>query len=336
MFSRIMKILTGLVITILLASCGSGTQVAEGGIGGTGISTGTVTGFGSIIVNGVHFDTASALVIKDDDTPVTNINDADINQLISVGMTVTIEGEFNDDGISGTAYTITYKDILEGPIVGTPSGSSFNVLGQSVNVVTGVTQYSCDASYTPCNFSGFSDLAERQVVEISGFIDENGEIIAGYIELQSDGYFSTDVFEVKGIASVVDGTSFTIGGLTIVTVDTTGLNGEFVEAEGTFNSVSSTLTASDVGIEDESFDDSNFLYEGYKIELEGIVVSAGCSITIPCSITVRGVTVLVDVGTVLTGSAGPYSASDLVDGTKVKVDGILQSSILHASEIEFE
>ena len=57
MFVRIRNLLAGLIIGMALASCGGGGgQVAEGGIGGTGISTGTVTGFGSVYVNGVKYD----------------------------------------------------------------------------------------------------------------------------------------------------------------------------------------------------------------------------------------------------------------------------------------
>jgi len=76
---RFMKILLPIgLIALLSTSCGSsggggsilgpgdgggilgpggGDGRASGGIGGTGISKGTVTGFGSVIVNGVTFNT---------------------------------------------------------------------------------------------------------------------------------------------------------------------------------------------------------------------------------------------------------------------------------------
>ena len=48
-----------LALTMLMACNGSGggDLLAGGGIGGTGISVGTISGFGSIIVNDVDFDT---------------------------------------------------------------------------------------------------------------------------------------------------------------------------------------------------------------------------------------------------------------------------------------
>ena len=51
----------------VLAGCGGG---GEGGVGTGGTGTyalGTITGFGSIIVNGVRFDDSAASVLDDDD-----------------------------------------------------------------------------------------------------------------------------------------------------------------------------------------------------------------------------------------------------------------------------
>ena len=326
MFSRILNTIAGLLIGLSLASCGggNGTQVAEGGIGGTGISWGSVTGFGSIIVNGVHFDTTGAEVVKDDDTPVTNFNDADINQLISIGMVVTVKGSINDDGVTGTAETISYEDILEGPVVGTPSGNIINVLGQTVRVVDGVTRYACDDSYANCSFSTFNDLADSQVIEVSGFIAENGDITAGYIELQSDNYDASDIFEVKGKATVAE-PNIIIGGLTIINANTNGLDGQFIEAKGTFNG-SDTLDATEVEIEDESFD----IEDADKAELEGIA-SSGCTAN-TCDFTLAGVTVRVDSST----QFNTGSATDIDAGDKLGAKGTLQGGILHAAEIEFK
>ena len=328
MFMRIRNLVLGLLAGIALVGCGGsgGTNVAEGGIGGTGISTGSVTGFGSIIVNGVHFDTTGAVVMLDEDTPVTNINDADINQLISIGMTVTVKGEINDDG-TGTADTILYDDILEGPVVSILSATSVNVLGQTVNVVDGTTRYACDDDYVGvCSFTSFADLADNQVVEISGFFDANGDITAGYIERQEDDYdIGLDQFEIKGIASVVDSSTFTIGGLTVITADTTGLDNQVVEAKGTFDGTD-TLTASEVEIEDEGFD----IQDADKAELEGIA-QTGCTTT-NCDFTLTGVTVRVDSNTQY--NAG--SASDIDPGDKLEAEGSLQGGILFADEIEFK
>jgi len=328
MFNKILTSVLGLIIGISLASCGGGTQYAEGGIGGTGISNGSVTGYGSIIVNGVHFDTTGAEVIKDDGEPVTNVNDADIDQFINIGMVVTVKGTINDDGVTGKADSISYDDIIEGPIVGNPAGTTLNVLGQNVKVVDGVTRYTCDEDYINCTFSTFANLAAGQEIEVSGFIDENGDITAAYIELQEDSYTpNVDVFELKGHATVITSSQFTIGGLTINTAtNMTGLNGTYVKAKGTFDGVNTLTTTEAVEVEDESFD----IADADKAELEGLATT-GCTTT-NCDFTLSGVTVRVDsTTTFITGTA-----TDIDVGDKLEAEGKLQGGILYASEIELK
>ena len=60
------RLLFALFSVFLLISCdsGGGGMTAGGGIGGTGIiSSGTITAFGSIVVNGTEFDTSNAAII---------------------------------------------------------------------------------------------------------------------------------------------------------------------------------------------------------------------------------------------------------------------------------
>ena len=79
---------------VLLAACNSNPdQLAGGGIGGTGITNGTVTGFGSIFVNGVEFDTAGA--VRNIDDVVSISNGTDDSSVIGSGMVVTIVGTIN-------------------------------------------------------------------------------------------------------------------------------------------------------------------------------------------------------------------------------------------------
>ena len=59
------NLLALIFITLLLTSCGGGGSTIAG-IGGTGITTsGTITGFGSIFVNGVEYDLTGAGITVD-------------------------------------------------------------------------------------------------------------------------------------------------------------------------------------------------------------------------------------------------------------------------------
>lgn len=339
MFIRMRTMLLGLIIGMTLVSCGGGggTQVAEGGIGGSGISTGSVTAFGSIWVNGVEFSTSGAKIIEEDDVAgaiTLNTDDSDdtteLAPYLSEGMVVTVTGTINDDGVTGTAETISFEDILEGPVVGTPGATSFIALGQTVHV-TASTQY--DDGLT-----AIEDIADGQVVEISGYRDASGDIHAAYIAKKADAHNLADEFEVKGIATVISiPYELRIGGLRI---NTSGIGqnidvfaGKFVEAKGQFDGMDLLTAQEYVEIEDESFDESDPQLDGYKVELEGLA-STACGLTAPCEFEVSGVIVQVGTSTIYSGTAS--AVTDITTGVKLEVEGILQNGKLVADSIEFE
>lgn len=340
MFIRIRNLLLGLIIGMTLASCGGGggTQVSEGGIGGSGISTGSVTAFGSIWVNGVEFSTSGAKIIEEDDVAgaiTLNTDDSDdtteLAPYLSEGMVVTVTGTINDDGVTGTAETISFEDILEGPVVGTPvaGATSFIALGQTVHV-TASTIY--DDGLTE-----IGDIADGQVVEISGYRDASGDIHAAYVAKKDDPYSSSVKYEIKGIASVNSQFELQIGGLRISTSargqDVNVFAGKFVEAKGLFDGTDLLTAQEDVEIENESFDESDPQLDGYKAELEGLA-STACGPTAPCEFEMGGVIVRVETSTTYSGTAS--SVSDITTSVKLEVEGILQNGKLVADSIEFE
>ena len=68
MTSLLRKIAILSVVGFLTSSCGGGGgggDVAGGGLSGTGVSSGAITNFGSIFVNGVEFETSGASISLD-------------------------------------------------------------------------------------------------------------------------------------------------------------------------------------------------------------------------------------------------------------------------------
>ena len=120
------------LLVIGMAACGGGTQLAGGGIGGTGISQGPITGFGSIFVNGVEFNTNNATIIKDG-TSIGPLSTSDLKKYLMVGMIVTVNGDIANS-ISGIANTVSYAKELQGPITAITPPNALTVLGQSVIV----------------------------------------------------------------------------------------------------------------------------------------------------------------------------------------------------------
>ncbi len=75
-----------LIGTALLPACGGGTDVAGVSSGGTGsFTSGTITGLGSVIVNGIRYEYDDTVSVTIDGTPSTAA-------ALQLGMVVRIQG----------------------------------------------------------------------------------------------------------------------------------------------------------------------------------------------------------------------------------------------------
>lgn len=182
---RLFVLCTAFFIAMGLAACGGGGGVAVGGGGGNAQATvaqGTITGFGSIFVNGVEFSTNGA--------QVTINNAAGQASSLRLGQRVTVTGQRS--GTTGTATRIDYNPELEGQITAIdPANSQFTVLGQTV-AVTGTTVYR--------NVTDFTALAVGNFVEVSGRRDSAGVIVASYVEART----AAVELEVHGVIASLD------------------------------------------------------------------------------------------------------------------------------------
>ena len=299
------------IISLLMAaSCGGGSDTA--GIGGSGfISSGSVTGFGSVFVNGVKFETtASTFDVEDVDGSQDDLR---------VGMVVQVQGTINADGVSGTATHIQYADDLQGQISGVSENPDMTekfltILNKKVVI-----------SNTDTAFEGTSyDLiAEDDVVEVSGYYDQIGELRASYIEFKTA---SLSDVEVKGEIAELSGTNFKVLGINVDTATASasidlpnGLQiGVLVEVKGTYNNSTNTIIATQVEAED------NELSENDEVEVEGLITSY----VDDSEFDINGYPV--------NASNAVFTPTGLVleVGIKVEAEGSVSNGILNASEIE--
>lgn len=166
----------GLAITV--ASCGGGTDVAGNGIGsgGTGSYTsGPVSGFGSIIVNGVRYNVDAASVVDDDGQTVGQTN-------LRLGMYVEVEGSSittQSGSDKSTAARVRVNSDFVGP-VNVVSASELRIWGRTVKLNSKTVM---DGS-----------IASRDIVEVFGYLGPEG-YVATRVEKVSG---NSESFKVTG------------------------------------------------------------------------------------------------------------------------------------------
>jgi len=97
----------------LLVACGGssggGSSDTVAGIGGTGIVSGKITGFGSVHVNGGKFEIDTSRFDVDGDT---GANQDDL----ALGMVVQLRVETENGVFTNKAIEVVYDDEVEGPV----------------------------------------------------------------------------------------------------------------------------------------------------------------------------------------------------------------------------
>ena len=192
---------------LLVAACGGGGDSASGTAAApdatsAAFTQGTVTGFGSVIVNGVRFDDSAASVSDDDGTRHTS-------SALRLGMRVDIDSSAVDSS-TGTARAsaVRFGGQVTGPVEAVNAAAgTLTVLGQGVDV-TPATVF--DDSLA----GGLAAVATGVVVEVHGLLDSaTGRISATRIERES----SPAVYKLRGMVSALDTTAktFRIGGATV-------------------------------------------------------------------------------------------------------------------------
>lgn len=310
--------LTLVALSMLMIGCGGGTMVAtEGGIGGTGISSGTITAFGSIFVNGVEYDISRAQISTPDNS---NATQADLR----LGMVVTVTTNTNNNGTVSVGQVI-YRDEVRG-VVDTksiqPVAGTLTVLGQSITVDARTAFGGDKAFYAALDPAG--KLAVLQglgavVVQVSGIRNGEGIIHATRIRVLKDYVGESEVRGIVENLGVNGQESFKIRGLSVdyrsANIQFTPANDMAVVVYGNVNSATNSLVATHIE-QDLSSIETKLRDATYKVaSIQGIVTKLDS--TAPKTFYTRGV--LVDYSSAqLDSEAG---AATLADNALVEVNG---------------
>ena len=309
-----------------LTACTSGGGSTASG-GSAKVTSGVITGFGSVFVNGVEFQTTSAAV---------KVDGADGNENdLAIGMVVKVKGSVSSDGIHGTANTIEFNDEMQGSVsaVNLTNGiGTIDVMGQTVNVAADTAFESKVAGITTIDM-----LQVGNIVEVSGYSSGNGVVYATRVEVKNASHSAGEEIEVKGKISNLNtaAMTFSLGNLTVDYSNAnlnnfpgSGMaNDQFVEVVTTSDVTNNLMVATKVEMKnaDNKHVDGN---EGDELELEGIVTGDLAT----NQFMLNDQIVIVDDSTEYDNGG----VMDIVMGVKMQVEGRLDAdSNLIASHVKF-
>lgn len=179
-----------------LAACGGGSadsiSGAASGASATAFTSGAITGFGSIIVNGVRFDDSSATVVDEDGHAL------DTSRL-ALGATVSIESGAVDHAAGrAKANAIHLGGEIVGPVSAVDlSASQFTLIGQTIEVNSS-TVYDTSLS------GGLSAMSTGAVLAVHAQLDATRAVyVASRVEVRTD----ATAYRLGGTISGLDTTA---------------------------------------------------------------------------------------------------------------------------------
>ena len=307
------------VATALIAGCGGGPDTSGTGTPATGttapsFAAGPITGFGSVIVEGVRFDTTGAVVTDDDGHPGTTDD-------LLLGMTAEVHGSAISDDADGShsiARAIVFGAALIGPVSAVdPSTTTLVVLGQTVHVLDTTV---LDARLV----GGFGAIAVGAVVEIHGQLDPT---TGAYTATRIGPSVAAAGYKIRGIVAGLDTTAktFTMGGTLISYATATGVpadlaNGVLLAVRLQTTQVAGAWVATHIVSARPQVDDGNVA------RVRGTVTA----FTSTTQFSVNGIAVDATNAQFDKGSAG------IVLGAQVEVRGTSSNGVIVATRVTVE
>jgi hypothetical protein len=286
-----------------LSGCGGGGVgtlfAGPPGTGGTGLfANGTISGFGSVIVNGIRFDDTAATVLVDG----VSAN----SQALRLGMVAEVQGLRGADLTLGVASAIEVWSIAQG-MVSLVQGGQFMVAG--ILVQTG-------AATVFDGVSSAAGLTNGQRVAVWGL--QSGSDASRWTATRVALVTSTTLVST-GIVSAAG----TLNGLALSGAKAAGLSaGQLVRVQG-------TLSASGTGLQVDSFKllglQSGSTPQG-DVEIEGLVTALLTGN--------RFMLGNVEVDASSAGVSASYKV--LAVGQRIEVEGAWQGKVLKAVSLEVE
>jgi Domain of unknown function (DUF5666) len=302
---------------LLLAGCG-GVDSGGTGVGQSGQPTyaaGPITGFGSIVVNGVHYDESMAEVV-DDEGLLRSRDDLKLGMLTEVFASAVVSSA---TGSSATASAVRFGSQIIGRIDSVDvAGSRFVVLGQTVRVTTS-TVFDAAAG-------GLAALAAGDQVEVFAQLDVSTQ---SYVATRIERRNNLVLYKLRGVVSAlsVADKTISVGGQLISYSGLAVIDPATTLAIGT--SVRVTLQTARVGnawVATSLMTGIGRVADRETAEVDGRIGA----FTSTTQFVVNGITVDASTATFPNGSTG------VVLGARVEVEGSIRNGVLVAQRVKLE
>ncbi len=302
----------------LLAGCGGGGDAAPDSAG-TGaapasFASGPISGFGSIIVNGVRFDDSTATVTDDDGTPSSKDN-------LRLGMTAEVHGgAISDDGTGprAKAAEIVFGAALVGPVASIDATAmTCVVLGQTVQVL--------DTTVLDDRLvGGFAGINVGTLLEVHAQLDPATGV---YTATRVGPTAAGNGYKIRGIVAALETTArtFTIGGTlisyaTVASVPVGLANGQLLSVRLQTTQVAGAWVATRLSGVQLRVDDDN------DARIDGTITA----FTSTTSFSVNGIPVDASQAEFQGGTA------PVVLGAQVEIRGTSSNGVIVASRVSIE
>lgn len=301
-------------LALVIAACGGGVGV--GGTGGDAVVHGTISGFGSVIVNGIRFDDSAARIETDDGVALDR-------GALGLGMVAEIDsgpigGSAPDR--SATARRIRIASELVGVVETVDAaGGSFVAIGQTVRVTA-------DTVYGDTLAGGLPTLLAGQPVVVFGNLDiAAGQVVATRVDRLAS---LPERLRVRGSVTALDTTArtFRIGAASFTydaaIAPATLADGSLVRLE-----VAAMVDGAGRWVVQRFDDGSRRVRDVDEAELEGAITS----FTSTREFSVNGQPVVADASTRF-----PDGEAGIRLGAIVEVEGAVVGGVLRATQVEIE
>ena len=305
-----------LAVTLLLSllACGGSGGVDSGGTGiaPATLAVGPISGFGSIVVGGVHYDETNA-VIKDGDGQTLPASALTLGTMTRIDATEVVTVGTRQEA---RAQTIHVEEVLTGPVESVDTAAmTATVLGQRVSVTSGTV-------FETSLGGGLAALRAGAVVAVYGQMDSAGSrVVATRIEPRTN----VTRFVLRGAVRSLDRTAqrLGIGALAVNLAEAGSLPaslavGSSVRLKLRTAAVAGVWSASDLRL------DGLVLPDRSNVELEGRVTA----FTSAQRFSVDGVQV--------DATAASASGGTIALGARVEVEGSSSNGVLMARRVSVE